>query len=83
MLRYNTLKGLYKLTELTRLEICKRLHISPSTLRRYKNISDVPESLLYKLENLAIYKRNRKPKSTISEAQVRQYLHEEVKKNEI
>ena len=59
-LKYKSLKELYSLTELTIYQIARRIHRSPHTIRRWKSIEDVPESLLYKIENLAIYKRNRK-----------------------
>ena len=59
-LKYKSLKELYSLTELTIYQIARRIHRSPHTIRRWKSIKDVPESLLYKIENLAIYKKNRK-----------------------
>ena len=59
-LKYKSLKELYSLTELTIYQIARRIHRSPHTIRKWKSIEDVPESLLYKIENLAIYKKNRK-----------------------
>ena len=59
-LKYKSLKELYSLTGLNISQIGKRIHRSPHTIRRWKSIEDVPESLLYKIENLVIYKKNRK-----------------------
>ena len=59
-LKYKTLEELYSKTGLTIAQIGKRIHKSPHTLRKWKSIEDIPESILYKIENLAIYKNNRK-----------------------
>ena len=61
-LKYQSLEELYILTGLTIAQIAKRLHKSPHTVRGWKAISDVPESILYQIENLAIYKNNRRKK---------------------
>ena len=59
-LKYNTLEELYTLTGLTIYQIGKRIHKSPHTIRGWKEVKDVPEWILYQIENLVIYKRNRK-----------------------
>ena len=58
-LKYKTLEELYSKIGLTLPQIGKRIHKSPHTIRRWKEINDVPERILYQLENLVIYKSNR------------------------
>ena len=58
-LKYQSLKELYSLTGLTIYQIGKRIHKSPHTIRKWKEINDVPEWILYQIENLVIYRSNR------------------------
>ena len=73
-LKYKSLKELYSLTELTIYQIARRIHRSPHTIRKWKSIEDVPESLLYKIENLAIYKKNRKENKSDTTSRLTQLL---------
>ena len=59
-IRYKSLNELYSLTGLTIYQIAKKIHKSPHTMRKWKSIEDVPERILYKIENLVIYRKNRK-----------------------
>ena len=81
-LKYSSLKELYTLTGLTKYQIARKLHISTSTMGKWKSINDVPERLLYKMENLVIYKYNRlrcKRKESNIEEKVKQEIHNIVK----
>ena len=59
-LKYQSLEELYNLTGLTIYQIGKRIHKSPHTIKKWKEVKDVPEWILYQIENLVIYKKNRK-----------------------
>ena len=59
-LKYKTLEELYSKTGLTLNQLGKRIHKSPHTIRKWKEINDVPGWILYQIENLAIYKGSRK-----------------------
>ena len=82
-LKYSSLKELYTLTGLTRYQIARKLHVSPNTMRKWKAIEDVPERLLYKMENLVIYKANRlrqKKDENDIEEKIRQEVHDLISK---
>ena len=82
-LKYNSLEELHSLIGLTRYQIARKLHVSPNTMRRWKSIEDVPERLLYKMENLVIYKANRLryiKKESVIETRIRQEIHNLIKK---
>ena len=84
-LRYSSLKELYTLTGLTKYQIARKLHISTSTMGKWKSIKDVPERLLYKIENLVIYKHNRlryKREENNIEERVKQEIHNIVEQEE-
>ena len=62
-LKYQSLDELYSLTGLLQSQIAKKIHKSPHTMRKWKSVYDVPDRLLYQIENLVIYKANRGKKS--------------------